>query len=83
MVEVPVSTEAADAAFVTAALREGGVLGSDSAVAEVSHETIGEGVGIVGQLALGKRGVIGDDRQTCRPSTPRADLSSRRYRRGC
>ena len=51
MVEVPISTEAADAAFVTAALREGGVLGSDSAVAEVSHETIGEGVGIVGQLA--------------------------------
>jgi hypothetical protein len=51
MVDVPVSTEAADAAFVTAALREGGVLGADSAVAEVSHETIGEGVGIVGQLA--------------------------------
>jgi hypothetical protein len=51
MVDVPVSTEVADAAFVTAALREGGVLGSDSSVAEVSHETIGEGVGIVGQLA--------------------------------
>lgn len=51
MVDVPISTEAADAGFVTAALREGGVLGSDSAVAEVSHETIGEGVGIVGQLA--------------------------------
>jgi hypothetical protein len=51
MVDVPVRTEAADAAFVTAALREGGVLGSDSAVAEVTHQAIGEGVGIVGQLA--------------------------------
>src|SRR6478735_6837011 len=51
MVDVPVSTEAADAAFLTAALRESGVLDSNSGVAEVSHETIGEGVGIVGQLA--------------------------------
>ena len=40
-----------DAAFVTAALREGGVIGADSAVAEVAHEPIGVGVGIVGQLA--------------------------------
>ena len=51
MVDVPVTTEAADAAFVTAALRERGILGSGSSVAEVEHDTIGEGVGIVGQLA--------------------------------
>ena len=51
MVEVPISTEAADAAFVTDALREGGILGSGSSVAEVEHDSIGEGVGIVGQLA--------------------------------
>jgi len=51
MVEVPATTAEADAAFVTAALREGGVIGSGTSVAEVEHETIGEGVGIVGQLA--------------------------------
>lgn len=51
MVEVPHTTQDADAAFVTAALREGGLIGSTSAVAEVEHDTIGEGVGIVGQLA--------------------------------
>ena len=51
MVEVPKTTQDADAAFVTAALREGGVIGPATQVAEVEHDTIGEGVGIVGQLA--------------------------------
>jgi hypothetical protein len=51
MVDVPMRTEDADASFVTAALREGGVLGTTASVAEVEHEPIGEGVGIVGQLA--------------------------------
>lgn len=51
MVEVPHTTQDADAAFVTAALHEGGVLSSGTRVAEVEHEAIGEGVGIVGQLA--------------------------------
>jgi hypothetical protein len=35
---------------VTTALRDG-VIDSDTSVTEVSHEPIGEGVGIVGQLA--------------------------------
>jgi hypothetical protein len=51
MVEVPGTTQDADAAFVTEALQEGGVLGAASRVAEVEHDTLGEGVGIVGQLA--------------------------------
>lgn len=51
MVEVPHTTQEADPAFVTAALHESGVLGSGTSVAEVEHEVIGEGVGIVGQLA--------------------------------
>lgn len=51
MVEVPQTTQDADAAFVTAALRESGVISSTTRVAEVEHDTIGEGVGIVGQLA--------------------------------
>ena len=51
MVEVPGTTDEADPAFVTAALSEGGVLSSGTRVAEVEHEAIGEGVGIVGQLA--------------------------------
>jgi hypothetical protein len=51
MIEVPQTTEAADAAFVTEALRSGGVLGPGTTVAEVEHDTMGEGVGIVGQLA--------------------------------
>jgi hypothetical protein len=49
--ELPVRTEDATAEFVTAALREGGALGADSSVAEMEHEPIGVGVGIVGQLA--------------------------------
>jgi aminoglycoside phosphotransferase (APT) family kinase protein len=51
MVEVPATTQDADAAFVTEALREGGLIGSSTRVAEVEHDSIGEGVGIVGQLA--------------------------------
>ena len=51
MTEIPSTTEEATAAFVTDALRAGGVIGADTSVAEVSHETIGVGVGIVGQLA--------------------------------
>lgn len=51
MVDVPQTTQDADAAFVTAALRAGGVLGTETSVGEVEHDTIGAGVGIVGQLA--------------------------------
>jgi hypothetical protein len=51
MTEVPATTAEATPAFLTDALREGGVLSADTAVAEVSHEPIGVGVGIVGQLA--------------------------------
>jgi hypothetical protein len=51
MIDVPQTTQDADAAFVTEALRSGGVLGSGTRVAEVEHDAIGEGVGIVGQLA--------------------------------
>jgi hypothetical protein len=56
MAEVPARTADATPAFVTEALREGGVIGPDSRVAEVDHDEIGVGVGIVGQLArLGLR----------------------------
>ena len=51
MVQVPATTADADASFVTSALRSTGVIGSATSVAEVEHDTIGEGVGIVGQLA--------------------------------
>lgn len=51
MVDVPHTTADADPAFLTSALREGGVIGSTTSVAEVEHDPIGEGVGIVGQLA--------------------------------
>ena len=51
MVQVPATTADADASFVTSALRSTGVIGSATSVAEVEHVTIGEGVGIVGQLA--------------------------------
>ena len=47
----PSSTDEATPAFLTEALRSTGTIGADTAVAEVHHETIGEGVGIVGQLA--------------------------------
>jgi hypothetical protein len=45
------TTDEVTAAYVTAALREGGTIGHDTAVAELAHDPIGEGVGIVGQLA--------------------------------
>lgn len=51
MVDVPETTQDADAAFVTAALRSSGTIVGGTSVAEVEHDTIGEGVGIVGQLA--------------------------------
>ena len=47
----PSSTDEVTPAFLTGALRSTGTIGADTAVAEVHHETIGEGVGIVGQLA--------------------------------
>jgi hypothetical protein len=50
-IQIPDRTEDASAPFLTAALREGGVLDAGSQVAEVEHEAIGVGVGIVGQLA--------------------------------
>ncbi len=51
MTEIPETTEAATPSFLTEVLREGGVIGADTSVAEVGHEPIGVGVGIVGQLA--------------------------------
>jgi hypothetical protein len=51
MSEVPVTTQDATAAFLTDALRSTGTIGSSTSVAEVEHERIGVGVGIVGQLA--------------------------------
>lgn len=49
--QIPRRTEEAGPEFVTAALRQGGVIGTGTHVEEVEHDTIGEGVGIVGQLA--------------------------------
>jgi thiamine kinase-like enzyme len=51
LVDVPLTTEEATPSFVTTALRAGGGIGWDTRVAEVEHEPIGVGVGIVGQLA--------------------------------
>ena len=51
MAELPATTADATPAFLTDALREGGAIGADTTVAEVAHEPIGVGVGIVGQLA--------------------------------
>lgn len=51
MVDVPETTLDADAAWVTAALHSSGAIGTGTSVAELEHDTIGEGVGIVGQLA--------------------------------
>jgi hypothetical protein len=45
------STTDATPEFVTDALRSGGAIAADTAVAEVEHCTIGEGVGIMGTLA--------------------------------
>ena len=48
---VPTSTEDATAEFLTAALRSTGVIEADSSVAEVEHDRIGEGVGLMCELA--------------------------------
>ena len=48
---VPATTEDATAEFLTYALRSSGVLHADSAVAEVEHDRIGEGVGLMCELA--------------------------------
>src|SRR5436853_465406 len=50
-VELPLTTADATPEFVTNALQQGGVIDSGTRVTEVEHEPIGEGVGIVGQLA--------------------------------
>jgi hypothetical protein len=51
MLKVPATTEDASPEFLTEALRTSGTIGSDTSVAEIEHEPIGVGVGIVGQLA--------------------------------
>lgn len=51
MGSIPTRTKDASAEFVTNALRSGGAIAADTAVAEVEHCTIGEGVGIMGTLA--------------------------------
>jgi hypothetical protein len=51
MGHVPVVTEDASADFVTQALRSTGVIDADTSVAEVEHERIGEGVGLMCNLA--------------------------------
>lgn len=51
MVRVPASTGEATPAFLTEALRGSGAIDSTTSVAEVEHERIAVGVGIVGQLA--------------------------------
>ena len=49
--DIPRRTVEADPEFVTRALRQGGVIGTGTHVEKVQHDVIGEGVGIVGQLA--------------------------------
>jgi aminoglycoside/choline kinase family phosphotransferase len=51
MGSVPVVTEDASADFVTQALRSTGVIDADTSVAEVEHDRIGEGVGLMCNLA--------------------------------
>jgi hypothetical protein len=51
MVKVPLVTIDASPQFVTEALRSTGVIGNDTAVAEVEHDQIGEGVGLMCSLA--------------------------------
>ena len=51
MGNVPVVTEDASADFVTKALRSTGVIDADTSVAEVEHDRIGEGVGLMCNLA--------------------------------
>ena len=48
---MPVVTEDASADFVTQALRSTGVIDADTEVAEVEHDRIGEGVGLMCNLA--------------------------------
>jgi hypothetical protein len=48
---VPVVTEDASADFLTNALRSTGVIDADTEVAEVEHDRIGEGVGLMCNLA--------------------------------
>ncbi|HEY5662432.1 MAG TPA: phosphotransferase [Ilumatobacter sp.] len=51
MITVPHLTEDASPEFVTAALRSTGVIDADTSVAEVEHDRIGEGVGLMCNLA--------------------------------
>ncbi len=51
MAHVPTTTEGATPEFVTEALRSTGVIGADTVVAEVEHDRIGEGVGLMCELA--------------------------------
>jgi hypothetical protein len=51
MGNVPVVTEDASPDFVTHALRSTGVIDADTVVAEVEHDRIGEGVGLMCNLA--------------------------------
>src|SRR3954471_1818175 len=51
MVALPPTTVDATPEFVTGAPPAGGVIDGATSVSEVEHEPIGEGVGIVGQLA--------------------------------
>jgi hypothetical protein len=51
MLDVPLHTEDVSPEFLTAALRGAGVVDADTSVAEVEHQPIGVGVGVVGQLA--------------------------------
>ena len=48
---VPTRTDAATADFLTAALRSTGAIDADTFVAEVEHDRIGEGVGLMCELA--------------------------------
>jgi aminoglycoside phosphotransferase (APT) family kinase protein len=48
---VPTTTDEVTAEFLTVALRSSGVIGEDSSVAEVEHDRIGEGVGLMCELA--------------------------------
>jgi len=48
---IPVTTDGASPEFLTGALRSSGVLDADTWVAEVEHDRIGEGVGLMCDLA--------------------------------
>jgi aminoglycoside phosphotransferase (APT) family kinase protein len=51
MGQVPTTTEDASAEFVTEALRSTGAIDADTVVAEIEHNRIGEGVGLICELA--------------------------------